>query len=65
MSVRLLKEVFPSSWSDDSDGYVFKQWNWCGICLPHALYMARQLSNESMKESVMNDFLELLNRSAW
>ncbi|KAF2734780.1 TPR-like protein, partial [Polyplosphaeria fusca] len=65
LSINLLTAVFPSSWADDATGYVFKEWQRCNFCLPHAICLGKQFANEAMEEAVVHEFMELLFRAAW
>jgi hypothetical protein len=65
IAVKMLLKTFPSTWSDDSDGFVYSQWDQCQRCLPHVARMSKDFSSRPMEEPLRSSFVELLLQCAW
>ncbi|KAK0702055.1 P-loop containing nucleoside triphosphate hydrolase protein [Lasiosphaeria miniovina] len=67
LSAKLLCRLFPSSWSDETQGYVYTLWGRCSRCLPHVLNLSARATGSRMPRALKpgSDYIELLLRAPW
>jgi hypothetical protein len=63
--IDILCEAFPSSWTNDTAGYVFEAWETCAKCIRHVHVLAARGRDFKLVPNDKEKFTELLCRAAW
>ncbi|KAF8533574.1 hypothetical protein BDD12DRAFT_897322 [Trichophaea hybrida] len=63
--IDILSEAFPSSWTNDTAGYVFEAWETCEKCIHHVYALAARARSFKLQPKGKEKFAELLSRAAW
>lgn len=63
--IDILNESFPSSWTNDTSGYVFEAWETCENCIHHVYALAARARSFKLQPKDKEKFAELLSRAAW